>query len=236
MKLSHQLFVIAVLIVCGPSVIRGQTEPASGAILDSTKPYIDKIDPPGWWATLPDPMLLVHGENLNSATFQVTGTSVKLTRTQVSDNGHWAFLWLATKDANPQTIQVNARNKDGEVHYAFTLARRMQGQDAPRGFSSADVLYLIMTDRFAHAPQANAMQDLDRSDPRGWHGGNLTGIEQHLDYLHELGVTTLWTTPVASNAGMRQSYHGYAATDLYAIDPHVCRIISIFPMPSMHAA
>jgi glycosidase len=220
MKLSHQLFVIAVLIVCGPSVIRGQTEPASGAILDSTKPYIDKIDPPGWWATLPDPMLLVHGENLNSATFQVTGTSVKLTRTQVSDNGHWAFLWLATKDANPQTIQVNARNKDGEVHYAFTLARRMQGQDAPRGFSSADVLYLIMTDRFAHAPQANAMQDLDRSDPRGWHGGNLTGIEQHLDYLHELGVTTLWTTPVASNAGMRQSYHGYAATDLYAIDPH----------------
>jgi glycosidase len=220
MKLLRRLLAITVSVIACNCLVSAQVYTACPVAQFADRPCIDKIDPPGWWATLPDPMLLVHGENLNHATFQVTSTGVKLTRIQVSDNGHWAFLWLATKDANPQTIQVKARNEDGEAHYAFTLARRIQGQDAPRGFSSADVLYLIMTDRFAHAPQANAMHDLDRSDPHGWHGGNLAGIEQHLDYLRELGVTTLWTTPVASNAEMTQSYHGYAATDLYAVDPH----------------
>jgi glycosidase len=183
-------------------------------------PCIDKIDPPGWWIDLPDPMLLVHGNALRSANFTVSGFGVAITRTQVSENGHWAFLWLATQSADPQNIQVNARNKHGQTQQNFTLARRAQAQDTPRGFSSADVLYLIMTDRFARAPQAKELHDPDRSDPRGWHGGNMAGIENHLDYLQKLGVTALWMTPVASNAGMLQSYHGYAATDLYAVDPH----------------
>ena len=88
------------------------------------------------------------------------------------------------------------------------------------GFSSADVLYLIMTDRFAEGSAANDPPGDDRAAARGWHGGDLAGIEQHLDYLKQLGVTAVWTTPVASNGGMPEAYHGYAATDLYAVDPH----------------
>ncbi len=184
------------------------------------KPEIDKIDPPGWWSGLPDPMLLVYGHGLQDAHFAVEGNGVTLTRTQVSENGHWAFLWLSTGTAAPQILMVTASNKEGQARHSFSLAQRSQDPNVHRGFSSADVLYLIMTDRFADGNSANNQPGFDRAAARGWHGGDLRGIEQHLDYLHELGVTALWTTPVASNGAMPESYHGYAATDLYAVDAH----------------
>ena len=190
------------------------------APLLAQKPVIDKIDPPGWWAGLPDPMLLVHGENLNGAHFTLEGKGANLVRTQASENGHWAFLWLRTADAAPQTLQVTARNDQGQARHDYELAARLADPGAHRGFNSADVLYLIMTDRFADGNPDNNQPGYDRSAPRGWHGGDLAGIEQHLDYLQQLGVTAVWTTPVASNGAMPQSYHGYAATDLYAVDRH----------------
>jgi glycosidase len=183
-------------------------------------PVIEKIDPPSWWTQMPDPMLLVHGENLDKAHFQVNGTGVQLTRTQTSANGHWAFLWLATESASAQTLWITAADEQGSVRKSFVLAERSHDANAHRGFNSADVLYLIMTDRFAEGNPAKPQSDVDRSSPHAWHGGDFAGIEQHLDYLHDLGVTAVWTTPVASNAAMKNSYHGYAATDLYAVDPH----------------
>jgi glycosidase len=183
-------------------------------------PRIDKIDPPGWWIDFPDPMLLVHGEALKGARFTLGGTGVTLSRTQVSENGHWAFLWLKIADAAPQTLWVTAANEQGHARRAFPLAARSRDANAHQGFSSADVLYLILTDRFADGNPANNPPDYNRAAARDWHGGDFAGIEQHLNYLHELGVTALWTTPVASNGEMPQSYHGYAATDLYAVDAH----------------
>jgi len=183
-------------------------------------PRIDKIDPPGWWTGLPDPMLLVHGENLNGAQFSLAGKGAALVRTQASQNGHWAFLWLHTANATPQTLRVTAHNSHGQSRHNYVLAERSHDAAAHRGFSSADVLYLIMTDRFADGDPANNQPGYNRAAPRGWHGGDLAGIQQHLDYLQQLGVTALWTTPVASNGTMPESYHGYAATDLYAVDSH----------------
>ena len=183
-------------------------------------PTIDKIDPPGWWAGLPDPMLLVHGENLGGAQFAVSGRGVTLQRMQASANGHWAFLWLHTRGAAAQHLAIQARNGSGQVHRSFDLAARTRNEHAHLGFSSADVLYLIMTDRFARGGNDTSTAGLERDKPRGWHGGNFAGITQHLDYLQKLGVTAVWTTPVASNGAMPESYHGYAATDLYAVDAH----------------
>lgn len=183
-------------------------------------PTIDKIDPPNWWAAMPSPMLLVHGAGLADARFTIEGHGVTLARTQSSANGHWVFLWLDTQSAAPQTLEILARNKHGHTHRTYLLAERSHNPHAHSGFSSADVLYLIMPDRFAEGASASDPPGDNRSAPRGWHGGNLAGIEQHLDYLHQLGVTALWTTPVASNGAMPDSYHGYAATDLYKIDPH----------------
>lgn len=184
------------------------------------KPEIDKVDPPNWWADLPSPMLLVHGQGLGDAHFTVHGSGVTLVRTQSSANGHWAFLWLDTKSAAAQTLEITARDEQGEARRTYSLATRSHDPRGHAGFSSSDVLYLIMTDRFAQGRSVSDPPGEDRAAPRGWHGGNLAGIEEHLDYLQQLGVTALWTTPVASNGAMPGTYHGYAATDLYAVDPH----------------
>jgi glycosidase len=215
MRFSSALL-LTICLCCATRPVHSQTTPASSV----DAPQIDKIDPPDWFAGLPDPMLLVHGENLAHAHFAVQAHGVKLLRTQPSANGHWAFLWLQTKSAAPQALTVTATTARGSARKPFTLARRVSDPDAHRGFSSSDVMYLIMTDRFADADPSNDGPGADRSSPRAWHGGDLAGITRHLDYLHDLGVTTVWTTPVASNANMQQSYHGYAATDLYAVDPH----------------
>ncbi|MDR3792811.1 MAG: alpha-amylase family glycosyl hydrolase [Terracidiphilus sp.] len=198
--------------------------PANGAltshVLAATidKPVIDKIDPPDWWARMPNPMLLVHGRGLAAASFHVAGTGVALTRTQISANGHWVFLWLHTGSAPAQTLQISAHTDAGDAHASYVLARREERPKAHAGLQNSDVLYLIMPDRFADA--APNPPGIDRTAMRGWHGGDLAGIEQHLDYLRDLGVTAIWTNPVLSNGATPESYHGYAATDLYAIDPH----------------
>lgn len=192
--------------------------PAQSA--NAAPPKIDKIDPPDWWIGLPSPMLLLHGEGLGAAHFTVTGNGVTLTRTQASANGHWAFLWLNTQSAAPQTLAIVAKSAHGEAHASYHLAARDQERSGHAGVSSADVMYLVMTDRFAQGANSPDPPDVDRAAPRGWHGGNFAGIEQHIGYLKQLGATALWTTPVVDNEPMPESYHGYAATDLYAIDPH----------------
>ena len=220
MSLPRRLFAIALVLVSCDASAYGQPQSTCAPKQGENAPCIDKIDPPNWWTGLPDPMLLVHGENLRVARFAVQGKGVKLLRTQTSDNGHWAFLWLETAHASPQTLEVTAINGQDRARQSFALSERSHDLNAHRGFSSADVLYLIMTDRFADGNPNNDQPGYDRAAPRGWHGGDLSGIERHLDYLHELGVTAVWTTPVASNGNMPESYHGYAATDLYAIDSH----------------
>lgn len=214
-KLLVRLIATGVIFICCGTSVFAQTPnpcPATNRV-----PCIDKVDPPNWWVGMPDPMLLLHGSGLAGAHFTVRGKRVKLQRTQVSANGHWAFLWLAIVDARPQTLEISA----GSAHAAYRLGERSHDPHAHAGFSAKDVMYLIMPDRFARGSTAPYPHGDDRTAPRGWHGGDLAGIEQHLDYLKQLGITTLWTTPVASNAGMSESYHGYAATDLYAVDPHL---------------
>lgn len=186
----------------------------------STKPAITKIDPPNWWPSLPNPMLMVYGTGLDHAQFSVKGTSVRLLRSKASENGHYAFLWLTTQDAAPQILKITAINSGGAAEASFVLKQREPVAGRYQGFSSSDVMYLIMTDRFADGDPANNQPGYDRTKPRGWHGGDFRGIEQHLDYLQSLGITTLWTTPVYSNGAMPESYHGYAAVDLYSVDSH----------------
>ena len=191
---------------------------AQTAVSRVETPQIQKIDPPNWWASLPSPILLVYGHGFTGAQFNVAGHGVHLTRTQISANGHWAFLWLATDNATPQTLTITAQNPQGQAHCSYILAQRTHAAHA--GFSPSDVMYLIMTDRFAEGHSASDPPDDNRAAVRGWHGGNFAGIAEHIGYLKQLGITTLWTTPIFSNAGMPESYHGYAATDLYAVDPH----------------
>lgn len=195
------------------------------ALLSAEKPVIASIDPPEWFVQLPEPMLLLHGSGLGEARFSVLATGVALSRSQVSPNGHWAFLWLKTAGAAAQEIRIEARTAEGSATRTWQLKPRTEPAEAHSGFSPADLIYLVMTDRFADGDPANNRPPqnptgFDRSRARGWHGGDFAGVEQHLDYLQSLGVTALWTTPVYDNGPMPDSYHGYAATNLYDVDGH----------------
>lgn len=184
-------------------------------------PQIDKLDPPNWWAAMPAPMLLAKGQNLNGARFTLSDTGLHIKNTVISDNGHYAQIWLTASPARTETIRLTARTSKGATTVAYTFASRRNPSDGFAGFSSKDVMYLIMIDRFADGDPSNDGPDHDAqlAKSRGWHGGDLRGITQHLDYLQQLGITTIWITPVYQNHGS-QSYHGYGATDMYAVDEH----------------
>jgi glycosidase len=201
-----------------------------GVRAQSGRLTIDKVDPPNWWAAMPKPMLLVRGEGLREAKFSLSDGALQIEKVVPSENGHWAQLWLSASPSGAETVTLTAKagGKKAEAPYRFEARR--PASDGFAGFSSRDVMYLIMTDRFADGNPQNDGVDAksaasgaeaaaERAKARGWHGGDLKGIEQHLDYLQELGVTTVWTTPVYENRE-DTSYHGYGATDLYRVDEH----------------
>ncbi len=201
-----------------------------GARAQGGRLAIDKVDPPNWWAAMPKPMLLVRGEGLGEAKFSLSDRGLKVEKVVASENGHWAQLWLSASPSAPETVTLTAKAGGEKAETRYTFAARRPESDGFAGFSPRDVMYLIMTDRFANGnlqndgPDARSAKDsaaagAERTRARGWHGGDLKGIEGHLDYLQQLGVTTVWTTPVYENheAG---SYHGYGATDLYRVDEH----------------
>lgn len=214
LRMANRLCLGLALITVLPGVrLEVCAQPAS-------QPVIDRIDPPNWWPALPDPMLLIYGHNLTEAKFAIKGRAVRILRTKVSLNGHYAFLWLATKQAKPQDLQIVVSNAAGSATTGFRLYARAPAQGRYQGFTPSDVIYLAMTDRFANGNPSNDEPGYAPEAPRGWHGGDFAGIRRHLDYLQNLGVTTLWMTPILSNGNMPESYHGYAATDLYAVDSH----------------
>ncbi|AFL87538.1 glycosidase [Terriglobus roseus DSM 18391] len=201
---------------------------ASALSLHAQAPRITKVDPPNWWVNMPAPMLLINGEHLNGAKFSVGGLPIE--RTTISDNGHWAELWLAKDATSVGDLRITAQTTQGKAEVPFRFEPRRAANDGFAGFSSRDVMYLIMTDRFADGDKTNdgpdakdsadsAAAQAQRKEGRGWHGGDLRGIEQHLDYLQALGINTVWITPVYQNHD-HDSYHGYGATDMYAVDEH----------------
>lgn len=193
-------------------------------------PTITKIDPPNWWANMPAAMLLVNGDHLQGAHFRADKGSVRFEKVTISPNGHWAELWLASSPTKPEDIALTAETAAGRASAPFRFLARQAPSSGFAGFSSGDVMYLIMTDRFAdgdltndgpeaHSAATSPDAEAEREKPRGWHGGDFRGIIEHLDYLQSLGITTVWITPAYQNHGA-SSYHGYGATDMYAVDEH----------------
>ncbi len=203
-------FSAILLALCTPSLL-----------LRAQQPVIDKVDPPGWFAALPSPMLLLHGTGLQGAT--ITGAPV--TRTLTSPNGHWAMVWLDTHAIPASTLHLAAHTAGGTAAFDYTLAPRHAANDGIAGFSPADVMICIMPDRFADGDLTNdnlpGSPPANRADPHSYHGGDLKGILNHLDYLQQLGITAVWLTPIVQNNLQGTDYHGYGATDLYAVDPRL---------------
>ncbi len=193
----------------------------------AAKPVVQQTDPPNWWSGLPNPMLLLYGKNLMDAHVYTSVHGISVRRTQVSANGHWVFVWLDIASVPPQHVDLLVRTPGGQTHVPYELDRRHAPTAGFQGFSSADVMYLIMPDRFADGDPTNdrlsqAPGTYDVGKPRAYHGGDLRGIQDRLDYIQKLGVTTLWITPLYQNDPLSAGdYHGYGATQMFAVNPHL---------------
>jgi neopullulanase len=191
------------------------------------EPAITKVEPPSWWIGLsPGVMLLISGGNLQANEVACNLPTVTVTNTQSAAGGSYLFVWLKiAADTRSGTAVCRVTTSTGKTSFELPLASRSPTAGKFHGISQSDVIYLLMPDRFANGDPTNdqpadAPNSYDRSNPRAYHGGDLRGVREHLPYLKDLGVTTLWLTPVLKNGGP-QDYHGYGAVDLYAVDPHL---------------
>ncbi len=224
----RRALVISLLFFCAisPSYSRIRTKRSKRRTIPAGKPTVTDTSPPNWWSGLPNPMLLLHGTNLNDAQISSSVPGISIRRTRVSANGHWGFVWLDISSAQPQRFTLLVRTVRGRTPVPYELQKRHDPADGFHGFSSADVMYLVLPDRFADGDPSNdrlpQMQGtFDRTNPSAYHGGDLAGIESHLDYLQKLGVTTLWVAPLYAQGPLSApDYSGYAPVDLYQVNPH----------------
>jgi len=171
-------------------------------------------------------MLLLSGHDLEATHVACNLPTLRVSRTQATAGGNYLFVWLKIgADTKSGTAVCRVTAPKGTTSFELPLAARAPTLRRFQGLSQDDVMYLIMPDRFANGDPTNdepaeAPGSHDRSKPRAYHGGDLRGIQNHLPYLKDLGVTALWLTPIVKN-GAAQDYHGYGAVDLYAVEPHL---------------
>ena len=208
------------------ALMLGTTLTMSAAKID-----IAKIEPTNWYVGMKDAslQLMVYGKDIKTATVTTDYPGVRIDSLVRLDSPNYLLVYLDLSGAQPgnMTLTFQQGKQKRKVNYELK-AREKKGEERI-GFSNADVLYMLMPDRFASGRTdndqikgMNAYRN-DRSQPSLRHGGDLEGIRQHLDYFNELGVTALWFTPVLENNspdhGNQSTYHGYATTDYYKVDP-----------------
>jgi len=193
-------------------------------------PVVTNVEPPCWWAGMSDPSLqvMVTGPGIAAADVTADYPGVTLKEAISLDSPNYKLLYLdITPQAKPGTIDLKFNLNGRKAVVPYELKERTRKGEEYVGFDASDVLYLLMPDRFAQGDMdaAKALDGLDypitadRTDPNGRHGGNIRGIIDNLDYIDSLGVTAIWSCPVLENDMPGGSYHGYATTDYYRIDP-----------------
>jgi glycosidase len=186
---------------------------------------IEHIEPMNWWSGMKHSQiqLLLHGENISR--FTVESPSFPIVGIVKTENPNYLFVTIETKDRNSGKYPIRLLDKKKIVTTIdYELKERQYGSANRKGFTTEDVIYLLMPDRFANVypggdTHPETTEKADRSNPNGRHGGDIHGIFEHFDYIKELGATTIWTTPLLEDNEETYSYHGYAQSDLYKVDP-----------------
>lgn len=186
-----------------------------------------KVDPAFWWSGMQEPELqiMLYGENIGNYTPTISSNDVVIKESVRLSNPNYQIIYLDISQSKPQQFDILFTNGDNQITYQYELRERDDKRKNIDTFNSSDVLYLIMPDRFANGNPANdnikmnMPYKVDRSEPNERHGGDLEGISNNLDYLTNLGVTSIWLNPVLENDMEGGSYHGYATTDYYKVDP-----------------
>jgi len=189
---------------------------------------VNKVEPPNWWEGMKTDkiQLMVYGENLENV--EVKSFELNITNVHKVKNNSYLFVDVDLTNIKDGNYQIVFSNSDDEIDVTYPIFKRENSSDKHQGFSNEDVLYLIMPDRFANGDTSNDEVDeyedsMQNQFTQARHGGDIQGVIDHLDYLKDLGITTIWLTPLVENNTFR-SYHGYAATDFYKIDPRLGNI------------
>lgn len=189
---------------------------------------INRVEPLCWWVGMKNQnlQLMVNGNNIGAADVTIDYPGVELIKVNRVENQNYLFLDLVinkNSKAGQFDIIFNFSNKQSTI-YPYKLLARREESSLRKGFDSQDVVYLIMPDRFANGDQSNENvkgynDKANRKDNYGRHGGDIQGVINNMDYFNDLGITALWLTPVLENNQPEASYHGYAITDYYKVDP-----------------
>lgn len=218
---KHILMAAAALTFAGCS---GNFNPDS--VADATSEQVARVEPLSWWVGMNTPLqVLVQGPEISSYQVNLEGDSrVDITAVHKADSPNYLFIDVdVCRTASPGTYYFVFTKGDEQFKVPYEIAARREGSAARKSFTTADLIYLIMPDRFVDAdPNLDCVPRLDEGVDKeaffGRHGGDIAGIRSQLDYIADLGATAIWNTPLLEDNQPEGSYHGYACTDYYHID------------------
>lgn len=188
---------------------------------------VERIEPPFWWQGFEhkELQILVHGHGIGAFDAFIDYPGVTINRVERVDSENYLFVYVdIDESAQAGSIDIQFRSGELSVVHKFELREKNADPTHVSGFTPADVIYMITPDRFANGDRDNdtivTLGDAqNRADDYGRHGGDLAGVSNHLDYIRDMGFTAVWLNPILENAMPAASYHGYAITDLYKVDP-----------------
>ena len=187
-----------------------------------------QVEPAFWWVGMENSNLelMVYGENIAKLSFEMDYPGVELIKQESLNNPNYLFIQLrVSQQTTPGNFDLVFKKKRKEVYrHTYELKKRDADSKSREGFNSKDIVYLITPDRFANGnPENDHVQglypDTDRSVKDKRHGGDIQGIINQLDYIQNLGFTAIWICPMLESNQPIYSYHGYAITNYYKIDP-----------------
>ena len=198
-------------------------------ILAKPQPLVQRLEPTNWWTDMKQSefQLMFYGVGIAAAEISVNYPGVSISRKQLTDNPNYVFLYLnIAKETIPGILKFEIKKGKQKQIISYELKQRRNCSAARKSFTEADAIYLLMPDRFANGNTTNDsikgyVQGVNRNVLRARHGGDIEGIISKIPYLSDLGITTLWTTPLFDNNDTNYSYHHYACSDYYKIDPRL---------------
>ena len=210
-----------------------------GAAQNANAPAVLKVEPPNWWVghSINPVRVLIRGQNLTGARVESMGAGLKAGLTRINAAGTYLFVDVVIDpQAKPGRRELRITTPGGTVNAPFDISAPLTRAGRFQGFSTDDVIYLLMPDRFSDGDPANndppqSRGLYDRAHKFRYHGGDFQGIINHLPYLKDLGVTAIWLTPWYDNVnhpdeiekkegGTTTGFHGYGAIDFYGVEEH----------------
>lgn len=214
MKIKFITILILFLVLLNPTEAKNST-------------LAQRVEPTYWWTNMTQPefQLMIYGTNISLAEINIDYPGITVSRKEITDNPNYVFLYLnISKDTKPGYFKIQIKQGKKKQTILYELKNRQNDSSQRQSFTEADAIYLLMPDRFANVNTNNDsvkgyFQGVHREIPGDRHGGDIDGIISKIPYLADLGITALWTTPLFDNNDTQYSYHHYACSDYYKIDP-----------------